>query len=85
MDILDILLDILLKPPQPLMGLFSVFPTEVLTEELTYVESTKGAVRTKGGAPVSCPLKSPKDTVHHNYIKFVTCQKIKELSYRQGS
>ena len=25
MDILDILLDILLKPPQPLMGLFLVF------------------------------------------------------------
>ena len=25
MDILDILLDILLKPPQPLMGLFFVY------------------------------------------------------------
>ena len=26
MDILDILLDILLKPPQPLMGLFLMIP-----------------------------------------------------------
>ena len=28
MDILDILLDILLKPPQPLMGLFFKFMTK---------------------------------------------------------
>ena len=31
MDILDILLDILLKPPQPLMGLFFMLVTAVVS------------------------------------------------------
>ena len=29
MDILDILLDILLKPPQPFIGLFLIFQTSI--------------------------------------------------------
>ena len=37
MDILDIFLDILLKPPQPLMGLFSIFSEQNYFENDTAV------------------------------------------------
>ena len=41
MDILDILLDILLKPPQPFIGLF--FIIRLAVQKLICTESTKNA------------------------------------------
>ena len=40
MDILDILLDILLKPPQPFIGLFLSIFNEYCTQIVTVFEET---------------------------------------------
>ena len=44
MDILDILLDILLKPPQPFIGLFFLITTDLTWPTLTPHQNFTGAI-----------------------------------------